>query len=190
MSYKIIIISLSLFLSSLVSKGQNGYKNSISSSYSFYESSHFSGGDISAQGIDFNYERYFKKRFFGTISYGLYHFEGRNSIFFLEPEEMDFINMRAFNLGVGYDVVQTERFVLSGEITYMRQSTQELISQLESGGLIIRETGTIRDQTARVQLKARIFLTKNLQLIPAVAHGFQISRYKSNWLRIGVGYSF
>jgi hypothetical protein len=183
----VIICTLSLVN---ISKAQETQKNNLSINFSFIEADRNPSGELSSKGIDVSYERYFKKRFYGTISYGLYHFEGRNSIFLLEPEEMDFINMRAFNLGVGYDVVQTKRFVLSGEITYMRQSTQELISQLESGGLIIRETGTIRDQTARVQLKARIFLTENLQLIPAIAHGFQVSKYKSDWLRIGIGYSF
>ena len=171
-------------------QAQTAHKNSVSLSYFIYESSHYSGGDISAQGIDLGYSRYFKNRLYGDISYGMANFEGRNSIFFLEPSEMDRFNMKIFTLGAGYDVIQTERVILSGELAYLRQTTQELISLMESGGLTIRETGSIVDQTARVQLKARIFITKNLQFVPAVAHGFQISRYKSNWLKAGLAYSF
>lgn len=187
---KSLILTILALLTFVVCQGQTSLENTISTSYSFYEADRNPSGEISARGFDLSYARYLKKRLYADISYGLYHFEGRNSIFLLEPEEMDQINMRAFTLGLGYDVVQSERFILSGELAYLRQSTQELIGQLESGGVIIRETGNIIDQTARVQLKARIFITENLQLIPAVAHGVQISKYKSNWLRIGLGYSF
>ncbi|UCS94507.1 hypothetical protein KZP23_05650 [Echinicola marina] len=185
--YLLTILTLIIGFST---QAQSNYDNTIYLGYSVYESSHYSGGDISAKGFDIGYSRYLKKRLYADISYGLYNFEGRNSIFYLEPEEMDHYNMKVFTLGLGYDIFQSKRFILSGELSYLRQSTHELISQLESGGITIRETGMIVDQTARVQLKARIFITKNLQLIPAAAHGFQLSRYKSNWLRIGLGYSF
>jgi hypothetical protein len=56
--------------------------------------------------------------------------------------------------------------------------------------MTVRETGRSSDITARVGLKARIFLTENLQLIPSLAYGFQIQSYETNWLNIGLGYSF
>ncbi len=185
--YLITIFTIVLGFSS---QAQTTLKNTISSSYSIYEASRNTGGEISAKGFDIGYSRYLKNRLYADIGYGLYNFEGRDNTFFLDPDEMDYYNMRVFTLGVGYDLFQSDRFILSGELAYLRQSTHELIMLLESGGLTIRETGMIVDQTARVQLKARIFITKNLQLIPAAAHGFQFTKYKSSWLRIGLGYSF
>jgi len=64
------------------------------------------------------------------------------------------------------------------------------MSLIESGGLTIRQTGWYVDQTARLQLKGRIFLTENLQIISSVGHGLRLSRYSSAWFRAGMACSF
>ena len=99
--------------------------------------------------------------------------------------------MSTFTLGLGYDILQSKRFILSGELAYLLQTTHELKRLLVSNGLTIRETGYSLDHAARVQLKARIFLTERLQLVPTVAHGMRVrSKYNSYWLRAGLAYSF
>ncbi len=185
---------LVLFLTLIVgstANAQTGKKNTVYFGYSLMEaSSPVTGGQISAKGFDLGYSRYLIDHLYADITYGQKNFEGRNNAFFLDPNEMDHFNMTVFTLGFGYDLYRSERFILSGELAYLRQSNQELIGILETGKLTIRETGRHVDQTARAQIKARIFITQNLQLVPAVAHGFRISRYKSNWFRVGLAYSF
>lgn len=170
---------------------QKDKKNTIYSGYSLMEAnSPVTGGKISAKGFDLGYSRYLINNLYADMTYGQKNFEGRNNQFFLDPNEMDHFNMTIFTLGFGYDVYRSERFILSGELAYLRQSNQELIGILESGEITIRETGRYVDQTARAQVKARFFITQNLQLVTAVAHGFRLSRYKSNWFRAGLAYSF
>jgi len=171
-------------------QAQNGQKNSLYVGYSQLTANHYSGGDINAQGYEVGYTQYLKDRFYADIHYGKSNFQGRNSIFYLDPSEMDYYNMTNFSLGVGYDIVEKNRFVLSGGLSYYRQTTQELISLIESGGLSIRETGRIVDQTARVNLKAHFYIVDNLQFIPSIAYGFQLQRYESIALKAGLAYSF
>jgi hypothetical protein len=170
---------------------QTEFKNTVYFGYSLLEaSSAGKGGQISAKGFDISYSRYLKNRFYGDISYGQKNFEGRNDSFFLDPSEMAYFNMKIFTLGFGYDVFQSERFILSGELAYLRQSNEELMSLLQSGSITIRQTGWYVDQTARLQLKGRIFITKNLQVISSVGHGLRLSRYSSVWFRAGMACSF
>ncbi len=187
----LFLLLLTIFYVGLTANAQKDEKNTLYFGYSLMEaSSPVTGGRISAKGFDLGYSRYLINNLYADMTYGQKNFEGRNNAFFLDPAEMDHFNMTIFTLGFGYDVFRSERFILSGELAYLRQSNQQLIGILESGGLTIRETGRYVDQTARAQIKARIFITQNLQLVPAVAHGFRLTRYKSNWFRVGLAYSF
>lgn len=124
----------------LSSLAQTELKNNVYVGYSVYEGSRSYGGNISAQGFDISYSRYITNRIYGDVSYGKMNFEGRNSNFFLDPEEMDHFNMTVFTLGGGYDLIQSKQFVLSGELAYQRQATHELIGILQDSQITIRET--------------------------------------------------
>jgi hypothetical protein len=185
------LVFLSFLVFGLSANAQNDKKNSINIGYSLTEEkSPITGGQISARGFDLGYSRYLTNKLYVDVTYGLKNFEGRNNQFFLASDEMNYFNMTIFTLGFGYDLYQSDRFILSGELAYLRQSNQELISLLESGELTIRETGRYVDHTAQAQIKARLFISENLQLVTAVAHGFRISRYQSMWFRAGLAYSF
>lgn len=188
---QLFLLFLTFFVAGSSANAQKVEKNTVYFGYSLMKAnSPVTGGEISAKGFDLGYSRYLINNLYADMTFGKKNFEGKNNQFFLNPNEMDHFNMTIFTLGFGYDLYQSERFILSGELAYLRQSNQELISLLESGELTIRETGRYVDHTARAQIKARIFITQNLQLVTAVAHGFRISRYKSDWFRAGLAYSF
>lgn len=187
----VFILLLTFLVFGSPANAQKDEKNTIYFGYSIMEAkSPVTGGEISAKGFDLGYSRYLINNLYADMTFGKNNFEGRNNQFFLNPNEMDHFNMTIFTLGFGYDLYRSDRFILSGELAYLRQSNQELISLLESGELTIRETGRYVDQTARAQVKGRIFIIQNLQLVTSVAHGFRLSRYKSNWFRVGLAYSF
>jgi hypothetical protein len=165
-------------------------KNVISVDYTFYQGDKFDGGDALARGVVIGYSRYFMERIYGDISYGLMNFEGKNSKWYLDPEEMSSINMRTFTLGLGYDLIQNGRFTLSGEMAYLYQSNEELLMILNTGTIIIRETGVTTDNALRTKLKASVSIDKNLKFITSYAHGFRFVKYSSNWLSLGLSYSF
>jgi len=173
----LLLLALTVFLFVRTSDAQTNTKNTIYLGYSFIEADRFTGGNLSAKGFEIGYSRYINDRFYGDITYGKFNFEGKGNSFFLEPEEMDYFNMSTFTLGLGYDFHQSERVILSGELT--------------SQGVTFRETGNLVTHAPRLQLKARVFLTDNLQLVPAVAYGIRFrSQYTSYWLRAGLAYSF
>lgn len=179
-----IILSCNLY-------GQDYPKNNIYSTYSHVTGESFSGGDFVGQGYTIGYSRYLKKRLYADISYGRLDYEGQNSIFFLPKEETGSFDMHFLTLGFGYDLVQREKFILSTEAVFLRTRNRMLQSQIGQGDTItFRQTNRFTDITARVGVKARFFLTENLQLIPSVAYGFQIQSFETNWLNIGLGYSF
>ena len=103
-----------------------------------------------------------------------------------------YINDRFYgDITYGNDFHQSERVILSGELAYLRQTTHELLGELTSQGVTFRETGNLVTHAPRLQLKARVFLTDNLQFVPAVAYGIRFrSQYTSYWLRAGLAYSF
>jgi hypothetical protein len=171
-------------------QAQHGQKNSFYVGYSNLTADHSAGGNIKAEGYELGYTRFLKDRFYGDIYFGKSNFQGRNSIFYLDPSEMDYFNMTNFSLGFGYNLVEKRRFVISSGLSYYRQTTHELIHLLESGGISIRETGRIVDQTARVNLKAHFYIIDNLQFIPSIAYGIQLQRYESIALKAGLAYSF
>ncbi len=175
---------------SFAAQAQTDLKNTVYFGYSLMEAKRSTTTGLSAKGFDIGYSRYIKNRLYADVTYGQKNFEGRNSPFFLDPSEMDYFNMRVFTLGFGYDVFRSEKFILSGELAYLRQSNQGLRSLLVSNLLTIRETGWYVDETARAQVKARIFLTKNLQIVSSVGHGLRLSRYSSVWFRAGLAFSF
>lgn len=165
-------------------------KNGVSVDYTFYQGEEYDGGDVLARGVVIGYSRYFKKRIYGDVSYGWMNFEGKNSMWYLDPEEMSFINMRTFTLGLGYDLIQNMRFTLSGEMAYLHQSNEGLLMILDTGTIIIRETGVTTDRSLRTKLKASVLIDKNLKFITSYAHGFRFVKYSSNWLSLGLSYSF
>ena len=118
------------------------------------------------------------------------NFEGKNSKWYLDPEEMSFINMRTFTLGLGYDLIQSGLFTLSGEMAYLHQSNEELLMILNTGTIIIRETGVTTDSALRTKLKASVAIDKNLNFITSYSRGFRFVKYSSNWLSLGLSYSF
>jgi hypothetical protein len=187
----LLLLALTVFLFVRTSDAQTNTKNTIYFGYSFIEADRFTGGNLSAKGFEIGYSRYINDRFYGDITYGKFNFEGKGNSFFLEPEEMDYFNMSTFTLGLGYDFHQSERVILSGELAYLRQTTHELLGELTSQGVTFRETGNLVTHAPRLQLKARVFLTDNLQFVPAVAYGIRFrSQYTSYWLRAGLAYSF
>jgi hypothetical protein len=183
---------LFLFLSSSLGICQDlrKDKNNIYLDYTFLRGEKWDGGDIFAQGVVIGYSRYVADKLYGDISYGAMNFEGKNSKWFLSPEEMSFINMRTFTLGLGYDFFQRDRVTLSGEVAYLYQSNEQLIMLMESGNIRIRETGVTTDNAIRAKPKATVELVDNLNFIAFYAHGFRFSKYSSNWLSLGIGYSF
>lgn len=185
------ILGLFILLLSFELSAQDPLKNNFYSSYSLVSGNRYSGGDFAGQGYTIGYSRYLKNRIYADISYGKLDYEGRNSIFFLPKEETGKFDMNFLTLGFGYDLIQHSKFRLSSEAVFLRISNTHLKHQIGSGeNITVRETGRSSDITARVGLKARIFLTENLQLIPSLAYGFQIQSYETNWVNIGLGYSF
>ncbi|EAZ82337.2 hypothetical protein ALPR1_03810 [Algoriphagus machipongonensis] len=161
-------------------------KNNLTYDYSFYQGERAAGGEILSQGFVLGFSRYLTKKVYGDITLGFMNFEGRNSQFFLDPEEMSFLNMRILTIGGGYDIFQSREFILSGELAYLRQSNEMLLVNEPN----YRETGISIDSSARLRLKSRFFITENLQGLISYSHGFGLSRYKSDWLSLGIGYSF
>jgi len=187
----LLLLALTVFWFARTSQAQTNTKNSIYFGYSFIEADKFTGGNLSAKGYEIGYSRYINDRFYGDISFGKFNFEGKGNVFFLDPEEMDYFNMSTFSLGLGYDFHQSERVILSGELAYLRHTTHELLGELTSQGVTIRETYNKVTHAPRLQLKARVFLTDNFQFVPAVAYGIRFrSQYTSYWLRAGLAYSF
>lgn len=179
------------FMIGFSAQGQTSLKNTIYAGYSIFEAKRYTPGTISARGFELGYSRYITDRFYGDLTYGEFNFEGKGSRFYLDPEEMDYFNMSTLTLGLGYDFYQSEKAILSAELAYLRLTTHELMSLLVSNGLTIRQTGNIVNHAPRVQLKARIFLTEHLQLVPAIAYGIRVrSKYTSYWFRAGLAYSF
>ncbi|KEO75953.1 hypothetical protein [Anditalea andensis] len=171
--------------------GQKISKNNIYSSYSYVLGEKYAGGNLTGHGFTIGYSRYLSNRFYGDISYGKLDYEGENSSIFLPKEETGRFDMSFFTLGIGYDLIQRSKFILSSEAVFLRISNTLLQHQIGDGDyMALRETGRSSDITAKVGLKARVFLTDQLQLIPSVAYGLQIQRYETRWLNIGVGYSF
>ncbi|SFO15703.1 hypothetical protein SAMN04488519_10498 [Algoriphagus ornithinivorans] len=167
-------------------------KNNLTYDYTFYQGQWAAGGEILAQGVVLGYSRYFTPRLFGEFSYGLMNFKGRNSYFYLDDDEMDFINMRTFTIGAGYDLFQSKHFVFSTVLSYLRQSNEQLLLEYGSpdSGTYVRETGRAKDATLRIQFKPRIFVGEHFQIIPSYSYGFGLGKYKSDWLSLGLGYSF
>lgn len=185
------ILSLFILLLSFELSAQEPLKNNFYSSYSLVSGNRYSGGDFAGQGYTISYSKYLKNRIYADISFGKLDYEGLNTIFFLPKEETGKFDMNFLTLGFGYDLIQHARFILSSEAVFLRISNSSLQSQIGSGDyLTVRQTGRSSDITARVGLKARIFLTENVQLIPSLAYGFQIQNYETNWVNIGLGYSF
>jgi len=188
---KYILVILLTVLISYEIKAQHEKKNNIYTSYSHVTGDRYSGGSFIGQGYTIGYSRYLKDRIYADISYGRLDYEGQNSGFFLSKEETGRFDMHFFNLGFGYDLVQKEKFILSTEASFLRIRNRMLDSQIGEGdNITFRQTNRFTDVTARVGLKARFFLTDNLQLIPSVAYGFQIQSFETSWLNIGLGYSF
>lgn len=167
-------------------------KNNLTFDYSFYQGQSTAGGEILGQGVVLGYSRYFTPKIFAEFSYGLMNFEGRNSYFYLDEEEMDFINMKTFTIGAGYDIFQSKHFVFSTVLSYLRQSNEQLLLEYGSpdSGTYVRETGRAKDSTLRIQFKPRIFVGDHFQIIPSYSYGFGLGKYKSDWLSLGIGYSF
>lgn len=165
-------------------------KNVISSDYTFYQGEKYDGGDVLARGVVIGYSRYLWKRIYGDISYGWMNFEGQNSKWYLEPEEMSFINMKTYTVGLGYDLIQNRRFKLTGEMAYLHQYNEGLLMILNTGSGIIRQTGVTTDSALRARLKASIFINDNLKFITSYSHGFRFVKYSSNWLSLGLSYDF
>ena len=187
----LVLAILVIFVLGLTAQAQTSLKNTIYAGYSLNEANRTTSGSISARGFELGYSRYITDRFYGDLTYGRHNFEGKGNRFFLDPQEMEYFNMSTFTLGLGYDFLRSKKFILSGELAYLRQTNYQLRSLLVSNGLTIRETGNVVDRALRLQLKARIFLTDNLQLVPSVAHGNWVnSRYNSFWFRAGLAYSF
>lgn len=185
------VLCLFILLLSFELSAQEPLKNNFYSSYSLVSGNRYSGGDFAGQGYTIGYSRYLKNKIYADISFGKLDYEGRNTIFFLPKEETGKFDMNFLTLGFGYDLIQHARFKLSSEVVFLRISNSSLQSQIGSGDyLTVRQTGRSSDITARVGLKARIFLTENVQLIPSLAYGFQIQNYETNWVNIGLGYSF
>lgn len=188
---KKLILSIFLLSTTFGLSAQDHPKNNIYATYSYVAGDKYSGGDFVGQGYTIGYGRYLKRRLYADISYGRLDYEGQNSAFFLPKEKTGRFDMHFLTLGVGYDLIQREKFVLSTEASFLRIRNRMLDSQIGSGNNItFRQTNRFTDITASIGLKARISLIENLQLIPSIAYGFQIQRYKTNWLNIGVGYSF
>lgn len=180
-----------LLVFSLQVNAQELKKNNIYSTYSYVTGDKYSGGDFVGQGYTIGYSRYLADRIYADISYGRLDYEGQNSDFFLSKEETGRFDMHFFTLGFGYDLVQKEKFILSTEANFLRIRNRMLDSQIGEGdNITFRQTKRFTDVTARIGLKARFFLTENLQLIPSIAYGFQIERFETSWLNIGLGYSF
>jgi len=117
-------------------------------------------------------------------------FSGQNSLFFLPKEKTVSFDMHFFTLGFGYDLVHREKFILSTEASFLRIRNRMLQSQIGQGdNITFRQTNRFTDITARIGIKAKFFLTDNLQLILSIAYGFQIERFETSWLNIGF-YSF
>ncbi|SNS66140.1 hypothetical protein SAMN06295967_11569 [Belliella buryatensis] len=184
-------IFLLLLLLSFQVNAQDQLKNNIYSTYSHVTGDRYSGGSFIGQGYTIGYRRYLKDRIYADFSYGRLDYEGQNSVFFLSKEETGRFDMHFFTLGFGYDLVQKEKFILSTEASFLRIRNRMLESQIGEGdNITFRQTNRFTDVTARVGLKARFFLTDNLQLIPSIAYGFQIEQFETSWLNIGLGYSF
>lgn len=182
----IVFFFMCLSLSTIGQTKSGVEKNNITYDYTFYQGERSTGGEVLAQGIVIGYSRYFTKRIYGDITLGLMHFEGKNNRFFLSPEDMNFLNMRTFTLGAGYDLYQSTRFVLSAELAYLRQTNEMLLVD----ELDLRSTGVSDDSSLRYRLKSRYFLTNNLQILLSYSHGFELGKYKSEWLSLGLGYNF
>ena len=190
-----IFIAIVLLFSS-ISEGESqvlsSSKNRIFWNYTFYQGQKSGGGEVLSQGIVLGYSRYFTKRIYADFSYGMMHFEGKNSSFFLDNNETDFVNMRTYSLGAGYDLFQSDNFVLSGELAYLRQTNEQILSEYGSpeSGTYVRETGLAKDATLRLTIKSNIYITDYLYVVPSYSRGLGLGKYKSDWLSIGVGYSF
>lgn len=190
MKYAFLLL-LAFFAFGSLANAQEDEKNLIYIGFSLMEAnSPVTGGQIGAKGFDLGYSRYLINNLYADLTYGMNNFEGKNNPFFLDVNEMNRFNMTIFTLGFGYDFYRSEKFILSGELAYLRQSNQELIGILESGALTFRETGRYVDHTARAQVKGRIYIVENLQLVTSLAYGFRLSRYESFWFRTGFAYSF
>ena len=130
-SFLLLFFSLSLGICQEVKKIN---KNVVSVDYTFYQGDKYDGGDVLARGVVVGYSRYVWKRIYGDISYGWMNFEGKNSKWYLDPEEMSYINMKIYTVGLGYDLVQNGRFKLTGEMAYFQQSNEELLTQVAGNG--------------------------------------------------------
>lgn len=165
-------------------------KNVVSVDYTFYQGDKYDGGEILARGVVVGYSRYLWKRIYGDISYGWMNFEGKNSKWYLDPEEMNFINMKTYTVGLGYDLIQDGRLKLSGEMAYLHQYNEGLLMVLNTGSINIRQTGVTTDSALRAKLRASISIDENLKFITSYARGFRFVKYSSNWLSLGLSYSF
>lgn len=186
----ILIVLVFMLLGGSVA-AQTVAKNNFFASFSNVSGNKWAGGNFVGNGFTLGYSRYFAERFYGDVTYGQLDYTGRNSVFWLPKEETGNFDMNFLTLGVGYDLIQGKGFILSSEAVFVRFSNSYLLYQVGDGDNIqIRETGRISDITARLGLKARIFLSDQLQLIPSIDYGFQIQRYETLWLNVGFGYSF
>lgn len=165
-------------------------KNVVSVDYTFYQGDKYDGGEVLARGVVVGYSRYLWKRIYGDISYGWMNFEGKNSKWYLDPEEMNFINMKTYTVGLGYDLIQDGRLKLSGEMAYLHQYNEGLLMVLNTGSINIRQTGVTTDSALRAKLRASISIDENLKFITSYARGFRFVKYSSNWLSLGLSYSF
>lgn len=187
---KIIIVFGFIIICSSV-MAQTEPKNNFFASFSNVSGNKWSGGNFVGNGFTIGYSRYFADRFYGDVTYGKLDYNGSNSVFWLPKEETGNFDMNFLTLGLGYDLIQRKGFVLSSEAVFLRINNSYLLSQVGGGdNIVIRETGRISDITARLGLRARIFLSDQFQIIPSIAYGFQIQRYETTWLNLGFGYSF
>jgi hypothetical protein len=152
----VLITILLLCITIGLTKGQEIYKNALSSTPFVYINEGIYGGSMIGYGIDLNYSREIFKNMNLNSSFGKGAFSGKNSTRFeLEDDEKGYLPLTRWNVGFHYSFVKTSSLNLSGggELLLSSFPVVESLHKGSSGEVTFRQVSTVNFPNYLIHLK-------------------------------------
>ncbi|GGZ19405.1 hypothetical protein GCM10007049_09760 [Echinicola pacifica] len=180
------------------SLAQESPKNEISISPMYlHYSIHYSQGSnayYNVYGVEVGYARSIAERLIVEARFGKGYLKGGGEtiIFDLKEDEKDFLNYSTWKLGLGYNVINTEKLRLTPQFSFMRTSFTVVrgIFSDGDGTIVQRDVGSQIDISYLVGLKLWNRLGENVGLVTQIAYQPNIGGSEVFVASTGVSFSF
>jgi hypothetical protein len=190
----VLITILLLCITIGLTKGQEIYKNSLSSTPFIYVNEGIYGGSMIGYGIDLNYSREIFKNMGLNLGFGKGGFTGKNTTAFeLEEDEKGYLPLTRWTVGFDYFFVRNRTLNLSagGEIILSRFPFVESLHKGSSGEVTFRQVSTNSFPNYLIHLKMENRLGANTYWTTQFSYQpYFIDANEVLMLRTGIGFRF